>query len=44
VRRRSEAECRLDRQEAFFDFEETDARGYGCAEYSIHPPFPRWRY
>ena len=32
--------------ESFFDFEveETGERGYGCAEYSIFPPYPRWRY
>jgi hypothetical protein len=42
----NDAECRLDCYESFFDFEveETGERGYGCAEYSIHPPSPRWRY
>jgi len=46
MRDENDAECRLDCYEAFFDFEieETGERGYGCAEYSIHPPSPRWRY
>jgi hypothetical protein len=46
MRGENDAECRLDCYEGFFDFEfeETGERGYGCAEYSIHPPFPRWRY
>jgi hypothetical protein len=42
----NDAECTLDCYESFFDFEveETGERGYGCAEYSIIPPQPRWRY
>jgi hypothetical protein len=46
MRGENDAECRLDCYEAFFDFEveETGELGYGCAEYSIHPPSPRWRY
>jgi len=42
----NDAECTLDCYESFFDFEieETGERGYGCAEYSIIPPYPRWRY
>ena len=46
MRGESDVECRMDCYEAFFDFEveETGERGYGCAEYSIMPPFPRWRY
>lgn len=46
MRGENDAECRLDCYESFFDFEveETGERGYGCAEYSIHPPLPRWRY
>jgi hypothetical protein len=46
MRGENDAECRLDCYEGFFDFEveETGERGYGCAEYSIVPPFPRWRY
>jgi hypothetical protein len=46
MRGEDEAECRLDCYESFFDFEveETGERGYGVAEYSIHPPLPRWRY
>ncbi len=46
MRGENDAECRLDCYESFFDFEveETGERGYGCAEYSINPPFPRWRY
>jgi hypothetical protein len=46
MRGENDAECRLDCYEGFFDFEfeETGERGYGCAEYSIQPPFPRWRY
>jgi hypothetical protein len=46
MRGENDAECRLDCYEAFFDFEveETGEQGYGCAEYSIGPPFPRWRY
>ncbi|HJP41778.1 MAG TPA: hypothetical protein QGF35_08760 [Dehalococcoidia bacterium] len=46
MRDENDAECRLDCYEAFFDFEvqETGERGYGCAEYAITPPSPRWRY
>ncbi len=46
MRDENDAECRLDCYEGFFDFEveETGERGYGCAEYSINPPKPRWRY
>jgi hypothetical protein len=46
MRGENDAECTMDCYEAFFDFEveETGERGYGCAEYSIHPPSPRWRY
>jgi hypothetical protein len=46
MRGENDAECTMDCHEAFFDFEveETGARGYGCAEYSIAPPSPRWRY
>jgi len=46
MRGENDAECRLDCYESFFDFEveETGERGYGCAEYSIGPPLPRWRY
>ncbi len=46
MRGENDAECRLDCYEGFFDFEfeETGERGYGCAEYSIQPPTPRWRY
>jgi hypothetical protein len=46
MRGENDAECTMDCHEAFFDFEveETGERGYGCAEYSIYPPYPRWRY
>ncbi|MBQ62560.1 MAG: hypothetical protein CMQ19_10865 [Gammaproteobacteria bacterium] len=46
MRGENDAECLLDCYEGFFDFEveETGERGYGVAEYSINPPFPRWRY
>ncbi|HJP41647.1 MAG TPA: hypothetical protein QGF35_08080 [Dehalococcoidia bacterium] len=46
MRGENDAECRMDCYEAFFDFEvkESGERGYGCAEYSIAPPSPRWRY
>lgn len=46
MRGENDAEAQLDCYESFFDFEveETGERGYGCAEYSIVPPFPRWRY
>jgi hypothetical protein len=44
MRGENDAECRLDCYEGFFEFEETRKRGYGCAEYSINPPFPRFRY
>jgi hypothetical protein len=40
----NDIENRLDCYEPFFDFEieETGERGYGVAEYSIQPPWPRW--
>lgn len=40
----NDLENRLDCYEPFFDFEveETGERGYGVAEYSVHPPWPRW--
>jgi len=40
----NDLENRLDCYEPFFDFEieETGERGYGVAEYSIMPPWPRW--
>jgi len=46
MRGENDAECAMDCYESFFDFEveETGERGYGCAEYSIMPPAPRWRY
>ena len=46
MRGENDAECTMDCLEGFFDFEveETGERGYGCAEYSIMPPTPRWRY
>jgi len=46
MRGENDAECMLDCYESFFDFdvEETGERGYGCSEYSIVPPHPRWRY
>lgn len=46
MRGENDAECTLDCYESFFDFEveETGERGYGCSEYSIIPPLPRWRY
>lgn len=46
MRGENDAECTLDCYESFFDFEivETGERGYGCAEYSILHPQPRWRY
>lgn len=46
MRGENDAECTMDCHEGFFDFEveETGERGYGCAEYSIMPPSPRWRY
>jgi hypothetical protein len=46
MRGENDAECAMDCYESFFDFEveETGERGYGCAEYSMMPPFPRWRY
>jgi hypothetical protein len=46
MRDENDAECLLDCYESFFDFEveETGERGYGCAEYSIMPPYPRFRY
>jgi len=46
MRGENDAECRLDCYESFFDFEveETGEKGYGCAEYSIGPSSPRWRY
>ena len=46
MRGENDAECTLDCYESFFDYEveETGERGYGCSEYSIIPPYPRWRY
>ena len=46
MRDENDAEVRLDCHEPFFDFEvlETGERGYGVVEYSIHPPWPRYRY
>ena len=46
MRDENDAEARLDCYEPFFDFEvlETGERGYGVVEYSIHPPWPRYRY
>jgi len=43
-RAENDLENRLDCYEPFFDFEveETGDRGYGVAEYSIMPPWPRW--
>lgn len=43
-RAENDLENRLDCYEPFFDFEveETGERGYGVAEYSIQPPWPRW--
>jgi hypothetical protein len=40
----NDLENRLDCYEPFFDFEveETGERGYGVAEYSLGPPWPRW--
>jgi hypothetical protein len=40
----NDLENRFDCYEPFFDFEieETGERGYGVAEYSIMPPWPRW--
>jgi hypothetical protein len=40
----NDLENRLDCYEPFFDFEveETGERGYGVAEYSVNPPWPRW--
>ncbi|MBT7369248.1 MAG: hypothetical protein HN816_01290, partial [Gammaproteobacteria bacterium] len=40
----NDLENRLDCYEPFFDFEveETGEKGYGVAEYSVHPPWPRW--
>jgi hypothetical protein len=40
----NDLENRLDCYEPFFDFEveETGEQGYGVAEYSIQPPWPRW--
>jgi hypothetical protein len=40
----NDLENRLDCYEPFFDFEveETGEQGYGVAEYSVHPPWPRW--
>jgi len=40
----NDLENRMDCYEPFFDFEveETGERGYGVAEYSIQPPWPRW--
>lgn len=46
MRDENDAEVRLDCHEPFFDFEvlETGERGYGVVEYSVHPPYPRFRY
>lgn len=43
-RAENDLENRLDCYEPFFDFEveETGERGYGIAEYSVAPPWPRW--
>jgi len=43
-RAENDLENRLDCYEPFFDFEveETGERGYGVAEYSVGPPWPRW--
>lgn len=40
----NDLENRLDCYESFvqFEIEETGERGYGVAEYSVHPPWPRW--
>ncbi|MDP6376536.1 MAG: hypothetical protein QF515_17520 [Pseudomonadales bacterium] len=40
----NDLENRLDCYEPFFDFEveETGETGYGVAEYSVAPPWPRW--
>ena len=40
----NDLENRLDCYEPFvqFEVEETGERGYGVAEYSVHPPWPRW--
>jgi hypothetical protein len=40
----NDLENRLDCYEPFVEFEveETGERGYGVAEYSIQPPWPRW--
>ena len=46
IRGENDLENVLDCYESFYDYEveETGERGYGVAEYSIHPPLPRWRY
>ena len=46
MRDENDAEARLDCYEPFFDFEvlETGERGYGVVEYSVHPPWPRFRF
>ncbi len=46
MRDENDAEARLDCHEPFFDFEvlETGERGYGVVEYSVHPPYPRFRF
>ncbi len=46
MRGENDAECTMDCHEGFSDFEveETGDRGYGCAEYSVMPPTPHWRY
>ena len=43
-RAENDLENRLDCYEPFFDFEveETGEVGYGVAEYSVRPPWPRW--
>ena len=46
MRDENDAEARLDCYEPFFEFEvlETGERGYGCVEYSMNPPEPRFRF
>ena len=46
MRGENDAEYTMDCYEGYFDFEveETGERGYGVAEYSMQPVFPRWRY
>lgn len=44
IRGENDLENIMDCYEAFFDFEveETGELGYGVAEYSVHPPWPKW--